>query len=71
MSVRFAFQSVPPRLAIISCAIYVAVAVLLPRALIFVSLRSGGSTMLLLSPGDGRSSMRSSLSERLVWHGNS
>jgi hypothetical protein len=49
MDACFAFQSVPPRLAIVSCVIYVAVMVLLPRALIFVSGKSDASVLLLMS----------------------
>ena len=49
MSAGFAFQSVPTRLALVSCAIYVAVTVLLPRALILVAGKSDTSTLLLMS----------------------
>jgi hypothetical protein len=49
MGVGFAFQSVPTRLALVSCAIYLTVTVLLPRALIFASRTSGGSIMLVMS----------------------
>ncbi len=49
MSACFAFQSLPTRLALVSCAIYVAVTVLLPLALILVSGKSDASVMLLMS----------------------
>ncbi len=51
MGVGYAFQSVPTRLALVSCAIYMTVTVLLPRALIFVSGKSGGSFMLMSRVG--------------------
>ncbi len=49
MGVGFAFRSVPTRLALVSCAIYLTVTALLPRALIFVSGKSDGSVMLVMS----------------------
>ena len=51
MGVGYAFQSVPTRLALVSCAIYMTVTVLLPRALIFVSGKSGGNFMLMSRGG--------------------
>jgi hypothetical protein len=51
MGVGCAFQPVPTRLALVSCAIYMTVMVPLPRALIFVSGESGGSFMLMSRGG--------------------
>jgi len=69
MGVGYAFQSVPTRLALVSCAIYMTVTVLLPRALILCQERSAVASCSCRA-GDGRSSMQSSFWERLVWHGN-
>jgi hypothetical protein len=51
MGVGYALQSVPTPLALVSCAIYMTVTVLLPRALIFVSGKSGGGFMLMSRGG--------------------